>query len=153
MGIFSFFKKKAFFSEQDQARIVTAISSAEKSTSGEIRLFVESKNPYMNPLERAAEIFFQLKMERTEDRNGVLLYIAMKDRELALFGDEGIHKKVGTQYWENAVQKMISQFSNQEIATGIEQCILQVGQTLQDTFPYNSLTDKNELSDDIVFGK
>ena len=148
MGIFSFFKKKAFFSEQDQARIVTAISSAEKSTSGEIRLFVESKNPYMNPLERAAEIFFQLKMERTEDRNGVLLYIAMKDRELALFGDEGIHKKVGTQYWENAVQKMISQFSNQEIASGIEQCILQVGQTLQDTFPYNSLTDKNELSDD-----
>ena len=119
MGIFSFFKKKAFFSEQDQARIVTAISSAEKSTSGEIRLFVESKNPYMNPLERAAEIFFQLKMERTEDRNGVLLYIAIKDRELALFGDEGIHKKVGTQYWENAVQKMISQFSNQEIATGI----------------------------------
>ena len=153
MGIFSFFKKKAFFSEQDQARIVKAISSAEKSTSGEIRLFVESKNPYMNPLERAAEIFFQLKMERTEDRNGVLLYIAMKDRELALFGDEGIHKKVGTQYWENAVQKMISQFSNQEIAKGIEQCILQVGQTLQDTFPYNSLTDKNELSDDIVFGK
>jgi uncharacterized membrane protein len=61
LGIFSFFKKKAFFSEQDQARIVKAISSAEKSTSGEIRLFVESKNPYMNPLERAAEIFFQFQ--------------------------------------------------------------------------------------------
>lgn len=153
MGIFSFFKKKAFFSEPDKARIGAAISSAEKSTSGEIRLFVESKNPYMNPLERAAEIFFQLQMEKTEDRNGVLLYIAMKDRELALFGDEGIHKKVGTQYWEIAVHKMISQFSNQEIATGIEQCILQVGQTLKDTFPYNALTDKNELSDEIVFGK
>ena len=89
MGLFSFFKKKAFFSEQDQARIVAAITSAEKSTSGEIRLFVESKNPYMDPLQRAAEIFFQSKMENTVDRNGVLLYIALKDRELALFGDEG----------------------------------------------------------------
>ena len=153
MGIFSFFKKKAFFSEQDQARIVAAIAAAEKSTSGEIRLFVESKNPYMDPLERAAEIFFQLQMEHTDNRNGVLLYIAMKDRELALFGDEGIHKKVGTEYWKNAVQNMIGEFAHQHIASGIEQCVLQVGQTLKETFPYDSSTDKNELSDDIVFGK
>ena len=153
MGLFSFFKKKAFFSEQDQARIVAAITSAEKSTSGEIRLFVESKNPYMDPLQRAAEIFFQSKMENTVDRNGVLLYIALKDRELALFGDEGIHQKVGTQYWHSAVQNMIGQFSKHEIAAGIEQCILQVGQTLKDTFPYESSTDKNELSDEIIFGK
>jgi uncharacterized membrane protein len=153
LGLFSFFKKKAFFSEQDQARIVAAISSAEKSTSGEIRLYVESKNPYMDPLQRAAEIFFQSKMENTVDRNGVLLYIALKDRELALFGDEGIHQKVGTQYWQNAVQNMIGQFSKQEIAVGIEQCILQVGQTLKDTFPYDASTDKNELSDEIIFGK
>ena len=153
MGIFSFFKKKAFFSEQDQARIVAAIATAEKSTSGEIRLFVESKNPYMDPLERAAEIFFQLQMEHTDNRNGVLLYIAMKDRELALFGDEGIHKKVGTEYWKNAVQNMIGQFGHQKIASGIEQCVLQIGQTLKETFPYDASTDKNELSDDIVFGK
>jgi uncharacterized membrane protein len=153
VGIFSFFKKKAFFSEQDQARIVAAIATAEKSTSGEIRLFVESKNPYMDPLERAAEIFFQLQMEHTDNRNGVLLYIAMKDRELALFGDEGIHKKVGTEYWKNAVQNMIGQFGHQKIASGIEQCVLQIGQTLKETFPYDASTDKNELSDDIVFGK
>jgi uncharacterized membrane protein len=107
----------------------------------------------MDPLQRAAEIFFQSKMENTVDRNGVLLYIALKDRELALFGDEGIHQKVGTQYWQNAVQNMIGQFSKQEIAVGIEQCILQVGQTLKDTFPYDASTDKNELSDEIIFGK
>ena len=61
MGLFSFFKKKAFFSEQDQARIVAAITSAEKSTSGEIRLFVESKNPYMDPLQRAERSSFSQK--------------------------------------------------------------------------------------------
>jgi uncharacterized membrane protein len=153
VGIFPFFKKQKFFSDADQAKIVSSISIAEKETSGEIRVYVESKNPFVDPIERAAEIFFQLKMEQTEHRNAVLLYIAMKDHELALFGDEGIHQKVGTAYWQNAVKQMITHFSNQDISTGIQQCVLQIGQTLKDTFPYDSVTDKNELPDDIVFGK
>ena len=153
MGIFPFFKKKAFFSEPDQARILEAIRIAEKETSGEIRIYIESNNPLVDPLERAAEIFLQLKMENTAHRNAVLLYIAMKDHELALFGDEGIHKKVGSEYWQNAVKNMIAEFANQHIAIGIEQCILQIGQTLKETFPYEASTDKNELPDNIVFGK
>lgn len=153
MGIFPFFKKKAFFSDPDQARILEAIRIAEKETSGEIRIYIESRNPLVDPLERAAEIFLQLKMENTAHRNAVLLYIAMKDHELALFGDEGIHKKVGSEYWKIAVKNMIAEFANQHIAQGIEQCILQIGQTLKETFPYEATTDKNELPDDIVFGK
>ena len=70
----------------------------------------------MDPLDRAAEIFLKLNMQNTKDRNGVLLYIAMKDHELALFGDEGIHQKVGAEYWKNAVKKMIAQFANQHIS-------------------------------------
>ena len=153
MGIFPFFKKKAFFSGQDQARIIEAIRIAEKETSGEIRIYVESKNPFMDPLERAVEIFFQFKMQNTAHRNAVLLYIAMKDHELALFGDEGIHNKVGAEYWKNAVKNMIAEFKDQHIGIGIEQCILQIGETLKETFPYEAHTDKNELPDDMIFGK
>lgn len=130
-----------------------AIRIAELATSGEVRIYVESRNPFMDPLERAAEIFFKLKMQNTAHRNGVLLYVAMKDHELALFGDEGIHNKVGTEYWKAAVQNMLAQFVSQNIATGIEQCILQIGQTLKETFPYEADTDKNELPDEIVFGR
>ena len=153
MGIFPFFKKKAFFSEPQQARIVEAIRIAEKATSGEIRLYVESHNPLVDALERTAAIFLKLKMHETQHRNGVLLYIAMEDHELALFGDEGIHQKVGTEYWKNAVKKMLVEFTNQDIPLGIENCVLQIGQTLRETFPYEATTDKNELPDDIVFGK
>lgn len=153
MGIFPFFKKKTFFSGPDQARIIEAIRIAEKETSGEIRIYVESKNPFMDPLDRASEIFFQLKMQDTTHRNGVLLYIAMKDHELALYGDEGIHNKVGAAYWNKAVENMIAEFANQHISAGIEQCINQIGQTLKETFPYDPSADKNELPDDIVFGK
>ena len=154
MGIFSFLHKpKEFFSAKDKEQIVQAIRNAERETSGEIRVYIESRNPLVNVMERAAEIFFNLKMQQTDDRNAVLLYIAIKDKELALFGDEGIYKRVGAEYWNNEVNNMISQFSKDNISNGIEQCIQHIGQTLKEKFPYNTTTDRNELPDDIVFGK
>ncbi|MEO6671509.1 MAG: TPM domain-containing protein [Ferruginibacter sp.] len=154
MGILSIFqKKKQFFPAAEQAQIVKAIQAAERTTSGEIRVFVESKNPFMNPLDRASEIFFKLKMEKTDNRNAVLLYIAMDSHELALFADQGIYEKVGAKYWDDAVQKMLSHFVKDDIANGIEQCIMQIGATLTEKFPYMGTADKNELPDDILFGK
>ena len=153
MGIFPFFKKKEFFSAEDQEQIVEAIRLAEKETSGEIRIFVESKNAFMDPIDRAAEIFFKLKMQETEHRNAVLLYIAVKHQQLALFADEGIYQKVGAEYWNNAVKNMISQFTRDNLSNGIEQCVQQIGQTLKEKFPYSPTDDRNELPDEIVFGK
>ncbi len=154
MGIFSFFKnKKTFFTAEEQALIVKAIQSSEKTTSGEIRIYVESKNPFMDAIDRASEIFLKLNMQNTKDRNAVLLYIAMNSHELALFADEGIYQQVGKEYWDNAVKNMLSEFSKDQIVGAIEQCIRQVGATLTEKFPYRGIDDKNELSDDIVFGK
>lgn len=154
MNIFPFFKKKrTFFSAEDNEQIVQAIRKAEKETSGEIRIYVESRNPFMDPLDRAKEIFFLLKMENTADRNAVLFYIAMKDHELAIFADEGIYRRVGATYWDNEVKNMISFFTKHNISNGIETCVKQIGETLKNEFPYDSATDKNELPDDIVFGK
>lgn len=154
MGLFSFFRKpKEYFSLEDRAQIVNAIRSAEQTTSGEIRVFVEGKNPYVKTLDRAEEIFINLKMEKTAHRNAVLLYIAMDHHEIALYADEGIFKSVGAEFWNNSVKEMISQFTKHNISNGIEQCILQVGKLLKEKFPYESTTDKNELPDEIVFGK
>ena len=151
--MFSLFKKKEFFSAEDKAQIVEAIRMAEKETSGEIRIYVESKNPFVDPIDRAAEVFFKLKMQDTDHRNAVLLYIAMKHHELALFADEGIYQKAGATYWDNAVKNMIAQFTKDNISNGIEQCVRQIGETLKEKFPYIPTEDKNELPDEIVFGK
>jgi uncharacterized membrane protein len=153
MGIFPFFKKKEFFSAKDKEQIVEAIRMAEKETSGEIRIYVESKNSYVDAIDRAAEVFFKLQMQKTDHRNAVLLYIAIKDQELALFADEGIYQKAGKDYWDNAVKNMLAQFTKDNISNGIEQCVKQIGQTLKEKFPYNPTEDKNELPDEIVFGK
>ena len=151
--IFSFFKKKEFFSAKEKEQIVEAIRLAEKETSGEIRVYVESKNPLVDTLERAAEIFAQLKMQETIQRNAVLLYIATEHRELALFADEGIYQKVGKEFWQDAVKEMIAHFKGKKISHGIAECIKKIGATLKEKFPYDASTDKNELPDDIVFGK
>lgn len=152
MGFFSFSKKKEFFSAKEKEQIVEAIRLAEKETSGEVRLYVESKNLLVSPVERAHEVFVQLKMQETEHRNAVLLYIAMEHREVALFADEGIYKEVGKEFWENAVKEMIMHFRGNKISHGIEHCIKNIGQTLKEKFPYDAATNKNELPDDIVFG-
>ncbi len=145
--------KKPFFSEQENHLIVEAIKSAEKYTSGEVRVFVESKCKWVDAIDRAAELFFQLKMENTDQRNAVLVYIAIKDRQLAVFGDEGIHQKLGNEYWNKVVSEMLSLFDKNDFSNGIANCVRQIGEALHTHFPYDGTTDKNELPDDIVFGK
>ncbi len=154
MGILSYFNKpNKFFSQEEQERIVEAIRKVETTTSGEVRVYLESKNPLVDTVERAKEIFYHLQMNNTAHRNGVLLYLATKDHELALFGDEGIHEKVGSDYWNAAVQQMIKEIDSRDMCFAIENCLNTIGHTLHEQFPYEAATDKNELPDDIVFGK
>lgn len=154
MGLFSFFKKpKQYFAPPQMEQFVAAIRNAEKQTSGEVRVYIESRNPLVSTIERAAEIFYKLKMQETEDRNAVLLYIAMKDHEVALFADEGIYKRAGGVYWENEMSEMLAFFKTEDIPGGIINCVTHVGETLKKEFPYDATNDRNELPDDIVFGR
>jgi uncharacterized membrane protein len=152
--LFSFLKiKKApLLSPEQEEQVVAAIQQAERATSGEIRVFAESKCSFVNPVDRAAEIFHSLKMENTEDRNAVLIYIAIKDRQLALFADKGIYERMGKVYWENEVNKMIGFFKAENLTEGLCTVITEIGNALLIEFPYEK-EDRNELPDAIVFGK
>jgi uncharacterized membrane protein len=145
-------KKQSFFPKEDEERMVEAIRSAENQTSGEVRLFIESKCAYLNPVDRAIELFGELHMHETKERNGVLLYIAMKDRQLAIYGDHGIHVKLGQAFWEQEIATILSEFHKHHYTDGICKIIGDIGNALKQHFPYES-DDKNELSDGIVFGK
>jgi uncharacterized membrane protein len=153
MAFNPFAKRKEFFSPVEKERIVNAIRLAEQQTSGEIRVYTESRCRFVDPLDRAAEVFWGLKMDMTKDRNGVLVYIAMKDRQFAILADQGIHEKVGQAFWNQEVSVMKKHFSNALPADAIEAVIADVGQALRTHFPYDRSTDKNELPDDLVFGK
>ena len=148
-----FLSKKDFFSSSEKNQIVAAIREAEQQTSGEIRVFVESRCRFVDPLDRAAEVFHFLKMEKTSARNAVLFYLAVKDRQLALFGDHGIHEKVGDVFWQKEVSQILSGFQREHFAEAISKVIREIGEALKYHFPFNRQTDINELPDDIVFGR
>jgi uncharacterized membrane protein len=145
------FKKKELLTEDEKQILVQAIRNAERLTSGEIRLYVESHCAYVDPIDRAHEVFLQLGMEKTKHQNGVLLYIALKDRQYAIVGDKGIHQKVGTHFWQQTAKEMLSHFSQNQIVPGIAHCIGAIGATLREFFPFEG--DDNELPDDIVIGR
>ncbi len=148
-----FSKTKKFFSQEENDTIVQAIRDAETQTSGEVRVFIESHCRFIDPLDRAKEIFTQLKMESTALHNGVIFYVAIKDKQLAIFADSGIHSATGQQYWEDVVTHILSLFNSESHATGIKECIAKIGEALKNHFPYDSKTDKNELPDEIIFGR
>lgn len=152
MKFFPWQKNKSLFDEEDNRLIVKAIRQAEKRTSGEVRVFVENRCRFMDAIDRAAEIFFSLKMEKTEERNAVLVYVALKDHQLAVFADEGIYQKTGQEYWNKVVAEMIQSFNKDDYAKGIAECVIQIGESLTTHFPFDNDTDKNELPDHIVFG-
>lgn len=151
MALFPLNKKREFFTSQQQKLMVEAIQEAEKNTSGEVRVFVEGKCTYVSAVDRAHEIFFSLKMEQTRERNAVLLYLALDDRQLALFADEGIYQRVGKQYWDVRVKEIIAAFTKDNYTGGICSVINNIGSTLKNEFPHHS-DDKNELPDEIIFG-
>lgn len=153
MALLSFFAKKPLLTEEDTAIVVEAIRASEKKTSGEIRVYIESRCKFVDALGRASQIFYSLKMDETEFRNAVLVYVAIKDHQLAVFADEGIFHKAGAAFWNAEVKKMLMHFNAHNYGSGIAQIVTEIGNTLMANFPYDSSTDKNELPDDIVFGR
>jgi uncharacterized membrane protein len=148
-----FLSKKDFFSTEEKNMIVSAIREAEQQTSGEIRVYVESRCRFVEALDRAAEVFTILKMGNTTGHNAVLIYLAVKDRQLAIFGDYAIHEKVGEEFWRKEVIHMLTHFQNCHYAVATVKVILDIGAALKYHFPYDRQTDINELPDDIVFGR
>lgn len=142
--------KKGYFSEAETRAIVETIRKAEEKTSGEIRLHVENRC-WRNTISRARAVFRKLKMHRTQQRNGVLLYLAVKSRKFAIVGDSGIHEKAGTAHWEAVKTNLQSLLAEKQIHRGICRAIEEIGAELARHFPPMP-NDDNELENEISTG-
>jgi uncharacterized membrane protein len=92
-------------------------------------------------------------MDHTVYRNSVLLYVAVKDHQFAIFADTGIHEKLGNDFWLKEVNMMSRHFREHHYLEAILYVINDIGQALHVHFPFDPQADKNELPDDLVFGK
>ena len=140
-----------YFTEEQKEAMVAAIREAEKNTSGEIRIHFEN-HTRKEVLDRAAQVFAELKMHKTALRNGVLIYIALEDRKLAILGDAGINAKVSANYWDDIKNQLVCDFKQGNVCGGVCKAVHSVGLLLKNFFPYQT-DDINELPDDLSFGQ
>ena len=138
------------FTRDDHRRIVAAIRRAEHATSGEIRVHMQRRcgaDPYRD----AVRVFERLRMTRTATRNGVLIFLAWRDRRFAVIGDTSIHERVGDVFWRTTAEAMTPHFAAGNLVAGVEAGVLAAGAALHRHFPHQR-NDVNELPDDISKG-
>ena len=134
---------------EEDRRVVEAIKQAELNTSGEIKVHIENRC-HGTVEKRSLVVFKHLKLNETKLRNGVLIYLAIKDHKFAILGDEGINKVVGDGFWNDVKDLMLSHFKEGRFTEGLEQGIQRCGEKLKTFFPYQS-DDINEIPDDISY--
>ena len=134
---------------EEDRRVVEAIKQAERNTSGEMKVHIENRCKG-NVEERSLVVFNKLKLNETKLRNGVLIYLAVRDHKFAILGDEGINNVVGQGFWNDVKDLMLSHFKENRFAEGLEQGIQRCGEKLKTYFPYQS-DDINEIPDDISY--
>lgn len=86
-------------------------------------------------------------MHRTAERNGVLIYLAVGDRQLAVVGDEGIHGCVGDRHWDGVRDRMVEKLSASAPREALLGAIAEVGRALAEHYPRRR-GDVNELGDE-----
>ena len=143
-------KVEDFLTKEEEQEIVEAIRIAEKNTSGEIRVHIE-RTTSMDTYDRAKEIFHELKMDETELKNGVLIYLAVDDHNFVICGDKGINDVVETDFWNCTRDAMVAQFKQHKFKQGLVDGILRAGEQLKKYFPWQE-GDSNELSNEISKG-
>ena len=134
---------------EEDRRVVEAIKQAELNTSGEIKVHIENRCKG-DVEERSLVVFNKLKLNETKLRNGVLIYLAVRDHKFAILGDEGINNVVGQGFWNDVKDLMLSHFKENRFADGLEQGIQCCGEKLKTYFPYQS-DDINEIPDEISY--
>lgn len=139
---------EAFLSKREEEEIVEAIRQAERTTSGEIRVHLEPSTGKLDIFERAMEVFHALKMDNTKEANGVLIYVAVEDRNFVIYGDKGINDVVANDFWESTKELIVSHFKKDHFKDGLVEGVLKAGEQLQKHFPWDE-DDTNELSDQI----
>ena len=146
------------FTEADLDAITAAVREAERGTSAEIRVHIERRVAHglrrrtSDAMQRARDVFAALGMHRTAHRSGVLVYLAIEDRKLAIVGDEGIHTRVGDDYWTGVRDRMIERLRAGAVRGAVIGAVAEVGTTLARLFPRGP-DDVDELSDDISLGR
>ncbi len=147
------FLSKNILTKEEMSQIAAAIADVEKQTVGEIRVSLRRSRSFkernMSIYDLAVKNFYELGMERTKEKTGVLIYLLLSDKKFQIIGDEGINMKVSKEFWDIIAMKVAEYFRNNKFVEGLKYAIEQVGTVLKREFPMKA-GDTNELSNDVA---
>ena len=141
-------KPNEFYQKLNDARVSQAIDAAEKRTSGEIRVYVTQRS-VGDVMDEAARQFLKLGMEKTDQRNAVLIYFAPKSQRYAVIGDKGVHEKCGQGFWEHIRDDMTPLLKAGQFTEAIELAVREIGEVLAKEFPWHG-GDRNERPNQVA---
>jgi uncharacterized membrane protein len=140
---------KQFLNSAESQQLATAIEHAEKRTSGEIKV-VLVRHCWADIRDKAARMFKKLNLDKTERRNCVMIMLVLTNREFLIYGDQGIHEKVGQEFWDDVRDLMCDKFREDKFGEGLCEGVREIGKKLAHFFPYQTV-DKNEISDEVAY--
>jgi uncharacterized membrane protein len=140
-----------FLNSDEAKQVESAIRESEKQTSAEIKLII-LRHCWDKIEHKAASLFRKYKLHATQHRNAVLILLVTANREFLIYGDQGIHEKVGQDFWEDTRNHMADYFKKDLFGQGLCEGIRSIGEKLTAYFPADK-DNPNELSDEIIHEK
>ena len=141
---------KRVLTPQEEARLVEAIRRAEQGNRGEVLVHVERRCVGGNALARAMALFEKLVRQTAAD-TGVILYVAVEERKVAVFAGRGVRGAAMPGFWESVVEAVTEGLERGELVSGLEVAVERMGGLLRTVIPGEDVAG-NELPDRVSQG-
>jgi uncharacterized membrane protein len=137
-----------FLTPEEAVAVQRTVHEAESRTSAEIKV-VLIRHCWGDIRSKAARHFRKLGLHKTELRNCVMIFLVLANREFLVYGDWGIHEKVGLNFWAEVRDVMQTHFRENRFAEGLCEGVRLVGERLAASYPRQA-ADRNEVSNEVV---
>lgn len=107
------------------------------------------KYRYSRAWEFAYKNFHNLGLNRTKTRAGIMFFVSIDEKYVAIITDSAIKERLEDKYWEEIVESFIQDVKNGQIAHGYIRAIESCTKVLAEKFPIQK-DDKNELLDEVI---
>jgi uncharacterized membrane protein len=140
-----------FLTQKESEKMKRCVEDAEKKTSAELKVILV-RHCWGHIQEKAARLFRKFRLHETKNRNAVMIMLVLTDREFIIYGDEGVHEKVGQSFWDDMRNKMAACFREDKFCDGLCLGISLIGEKLAMHYPPEQ-EDRNEIADNVDFEK
>ena len=114
-----------FLTNDELHRINSKIAAAEQMTSAEIKLVIV-KHCLTSIKRKAHKIFKKYNLDQTAQRNCVLILVVTTNRQLLIYGGQGIHEKVGQDFWQEIEKHITAKFRENKMGDGLSASMLPI---------------------------